>query len=83
MTAIRGRVSKFGRNSLFAEFRKAVGLDQGGDVVVERNGSEIRITTIDEVVSRAQAITRRFLGGKPLASVDAFLAERRREESRE
>ena len=83
MNAIHGRVSKSGRISLPAEFRKAVGLDHGGDVVVELNGSEIRIRTIDEVVSRAQALTQLLLGGKPSASVDAFVAERRRDASQE
>ena len=78
MNAIHGRVSKSGRISLPAEFRKAVGLDHGGDVVVELDGREIRIRTVDEVVSQAQALTRRLLGDKPAASVDAFLAERHR-----
>ncbi|HIJ37748.1 MAG TPA: AbrB/MazE/SpoVT family DNA-binding domain-containing protein [Rhodospirillaceae bacterium] len=83
MNAIHGRVSKSGRISLPADFRKAVGLGHGGDVVVELNGNEIRIKTIDEVVSRAQTLTRHLLGGKPSASVDAFLAERRRDASKE
>jgi AbrB family looped-hinge helix DNA binding protein len=79
MRAVRGRVSESGRLSIPAEFRKAVGLEHGGAVVVELDGREIRIRTIDEVVDRAQALTRRLLGGKPDASVDAFLAERRGE----
>jgi AbrB family looped-hinge helix DNA binding protein len=83
MNAIHGRVSKSGRISLPAEFRKAVGLDHGGDVVVELSGNEIRIRTIDEVVSRAQALTLYLLGGKPSASVAAFLAERREDASQE
>jgi bifunctional DNA-binding transcriptional regulator/antitoxin component of YhaV-PrlF toxin-antitoxin module len=72
-----------GRLSLPARFRKAVGLERGGEVLVELDGREIRITTVDEVVSRAQALTRRLLGEKPEASLDAFLAERRREAERE
>ena len=83
MNAIRGRVTKSGRVSLPAELRKAIGLDRGGDVVFELDGREIRIRTVDEVIDRAQAITKRLLGGKPEASVDAFLAERRREAKRE
>ncbi|HIJ62577.1 MAG TPA: AbrB/MazE/SpoVT family DNA-binding domain-containing protein [Rhodospirillaceae bacterium] len=83
MNAIHGRVSKSGRISLPAEFRKAVGLDHGGDVVVELNGSEIRIRTVDEVISHAQALTRQLLGEKTSASVDAFLAERHRDASQE
>jgi AbrB family looped-hinge helix DNA binding protein len=83
MNAIRARVSESGRVSLPAEFRKAVGLDRGGDVVVELDGREIRIRTLDEVVSQAQALTHRLLHGKSGASVDAFLTERRREAERE
>ncbi len=79
MNAVRARVSASGRLSLPAAFRNAVGLEQGGDVVVELEGREIRIRTIDEVVSHAQALTRRFLDGMPDASVEAFLEERRRD----
>jgi AbrB family looped-hinge helix DNA binding protein len=83
MNMTQGRVSKSGRISLPAEFRKVVGLDHGGDVVIELTGNEIRIRTIDEVLSHAQALTRQLLGDKPSASVDAFLAERRRDAQRE
>ena len=79
MNVIKGRVSESGRVSIPAEFRKAVGLEHGGDVVIELVGREIRIRTIDEVVAHAQAIARRLTAGKPDASVDAFLVERRRE----
>jgi bifunctional DNA-binding transcriptional regulator/antitoxin component of YhaV-PrlF toxin-antitoxin module len=83
MNRSKGHVSKSGRLSIPAEFRKAVGLDYGGDVVIELAGREIRIRTIDEVVAQAQAIARRLTAGKPDTSVDAFLAERRREAERE
>ncbi len=83
MNSIQGKVSKSGRISLPAEFRKAVGLDQGGDVVVELAGREIRIRTIDEVLDRAQALTQHLLGNRPAASVDGFLAERRQDALRE
>lgn len=83
MNAIHGRVSTSGRISLPAEFRKAVGLHDGGDVVVELAGDEIRIRTVDAVVARAQAIARRLLGDGPEGSVDAFLEERRREAAQE
>ena len=51
--------------------------------MVELDGREIRIRTVDEVVGRAQILTRRLLGDNPDASLDAFLAERRREAARE
>src|SRR5437660_12611972 len=37
---VRGHVSASGRLSLPAEFRKAVGLEHGGDVVVELDNRE-------------------------------------------
>jgi AbrB family looped-hinge helix DNA binding protein len=83
MKAIHGRVTASGRISLPAEFRKAVGLHGGGDVVVELAGDEIRIRSVEAVVARAQAIARRLLGDDPEGSVDAFIAERRREAARE
>jgi AbrB family looped-hinge helix DNA binding protein len=83
MTTARGRVSESGRLSIPAEFRKAVGLERGGDVVVELDGREIRIRTVGEVIAQAQALTRRLIGGKPEASVDAFLSQRRREAAHE
>jgi AbrB family looped-hinge helix DNA binding protein len=77
MNAVHGRVSESGRLSIPAEFRKAVGLEHGGNVVIELVGREIRIRTVDEVVAQAQAIAHRLTAGNPDASVDAFLAERR------
>jgi bifunctional DNA-binding transcriptional regulator/antitoxin component of YhaV-PrlF toxin-antitoxin module len=83
MTVVHGRVSGSGRLSIPAEFRKAVGLERGGDVVVELDGREIRIRTVGEVIAQARALTQRLIGDKPEASVDAFLSERRREAARE
>jgi AbrB family looped-hinge helix DNA binding protein len=83
MSGILARVSESGRLSIPAKFRKAVGLERGGEVVVELDGREIRIRTIDEVVGRAQALTRQLIGEQPDSSLDAFLAERRRETARE
>jgi len=83
MHAIHGRVSPSGRISLPAEFRKAVGLHAGGDVVVELAGDEIRIRSVDAVIARAQELSRRILGDRPEGSVRAFLDERKREAERE
>ena len=83
MAAIRAHVSDSGRLSLPAPFRKAIGLDHGGTVIIELVGREIRIRTLDEVIAEVQALTRRLLGDKPEASVDAFIAERHREAERE
>lgn len=83
MNAVKAKVSESGRLSIPADLRRAVGLEHGGDVVVELDGRDIRIRTLDEVIARAQALTRQLLGDRPEASVDAFLAERRREAAKE
>jgi AbrB family looped-hinge helix DNA binding protein len=77
MNSVRAKVSESGRVSLPAEFRKAVGLDHGGDVVIELEGKAIRIRMLDDVIAEAQRRSRQILGDKPAGSVDAFLAERR------
>jgi hypothetical protein len=82
MNTVQGRVSECGRLNIAAEFRKAVGLEHSGNVVIELVGREIRIRTVDEAVAQAQAIARRLTAGNPDASVDAFLAKRIRSASR-
>ena len=83
MKRVRVRVSPAGRLSIPAGFRAEIGLPRGGDVVIELVGRELRIRTLDEIVAQAQALTKQLLGDKPEASVEAFLAERRREAVRE
>lgn len=75
MNAYRGRVTESGRLSLPAELRRSVGLENGGDVVIELEGQTIRVRTVDEVVADAQALMRELLGGRKL-TVDDFLADR-------
>src|SRR6516165_8219057 len=43
MNTVQGRVSESGRLSIPAEFRRAVGLEHGGDVVIELVGHFARI----------------------------------------
>jgi hypothetical protein len=69
--------------SVPAEFRKAIGLEKGGDVVVELDNRELRIITVHEAIARTQELSRRLLEGKPDISVDDFIAERHREAERE
>lgn len=75
---VSGRITPSGRISLPAEFRRAIGAEQGGDVVVELDGDEIRIRTVRAAVARSQALAQRLFGDNPEVSSDAFLAERKR-----
>jgi AbrB family looped-hinge helix DNA binding protein len=84
MKSVKATVSESGRLSLPAEFRKALGLERGGAVVIELEGNEIRIHTPAEGLRRAQKIARQLLPkGTRGSTVDEFLAERRREAKRE
>lgn len=83
MNSVCAKVSQSGRLSLPAEFRKAIGLERGGDVIVELDGHDLRIRTVDEVIARAQKLSRRALAGKPDVTVDDFLVERRLEAAKE
>ena len=76
---MRAKVTPEGRVSLPAAIRKRHGLAQGGEVLVEDTGDAIVLRTLDQAVARAQAMSRRLVAGRPGASVDDFLAERRRE----
>ncbi len=83
MNVIRAKVSESGRLSLPAEFRRAVGLECGGEVLIELEGQEIRIRSVEEAILQAQELTRRLLGGKPGVSVEDFLKDRRQDAARE
>jgi AbrB family looped-hinge helix DNA binding protein len=75
----RGHISPSGRISLPAEFRRALGLERGGNVIVELDGGDIRIRTVREAVAQAQAMSRQLLVDKPAISVEDFLAHRRKD----
>lgn len=67
-----------GRMSLPADIRKRLGLASGGAVLIEETDDGVILRTVDQAVAKAQAIAKRY-AGQPGASVDAFLATRRRD----
>lgn len=74
---IQVKVASNGRLVLPAAVRQRMGLEKGGEVVVEETEDGLMLTTPKQRVRRVQAISRRFFAGKPGGSVDDFLAERR------
>ena len=76
---MKARVMPDGRVSLPADLRKRHGLAQGGEVIVEDTGDAIVLRTLDQVVARAQELSRKLTAGRINTSVDAFLAERAQE----
>jgi AbrB family looped-hinge helix DNA binding protein len=74
--AVKAKVTPDGRLSLPADLRKRHGLSQGGEVIVEDAGDAIILHTLDQVVARAQALSRKLTSHAPTASVQGFLADR-------
>ena len=80
---VRTKISETGRISIPADFRKALGIGGARDVIVELAEDEIRIRTLDEIVTRAQRRARELLSAKPRASVEDFIRDRRTEAEHE
>ncbi len=76
---MKTKVMPDGRISLPAGLRRKHGLTGGGDVIVEDAGDAIILRTLDQVVARAQALSRKLTDGRQGATLDDFLAERARE----
>ena len=75
-TETRTRVNQNGRVVIPSSFRKALGIKVGDEVVLRIEDDELRITTLQRRIQKAQRRARRYL--KPGTSlVDELLAERR------
>lgn len=73
------KITASGRLSLPADLRKRLGLSSGGNLLIEETDNGIVLRTTAQAVANAQAIVRKYTGDNPEASVDAFLANRRKE----
>jgi len=76
MEEARARVNENGRVVIPASFRNALGIHVGDEVVLRIEDDELRITTQQRRIERAQRRARRYL--KPGTSLAGeLLAERR------
>ncbi len=78
MTVVTTKISESGRLTIPASLRSAVGLERGGDVIVEVVDGELHVRTVAQAMERARAVARRIVTEKAGASVDDFLKDRRR-----
>ena len=76
------QVGPDGRVVIPAAYRRLLGIEDGGHVLLLPEDGEVRLIGHDGAIARAQALVAPFLKDES-RSVDAFLAERRREASRE
>ena len=71
-----------GRVVIPADFRKALGVTKGGEIILQWEEDGVRITTMKQNVERAQRHARKY--AKPgVSMVDEFIAERREAAKRE
>jgi AbrB family looped-hinge helix DNA binding protein len=78
----RMRVNENGRIVIPASFRKALGINAGDEVVLRIKDDELRISSLNRRIERAQRLVRRHV--KPGASLaDELIAERREASKRE
>lgn len=82
MDTVRVLVSENGRLVIPSAFRKALGINRGGEVTLELDEDGVRISTTKLRIARAQRRVRKYI--KPgISLVDELIAERRREAKRE
>jgi AbrB family looped-hinge helix DNA binding protein len=78
----RIRVNENGRVVIPAPYRKALGIKPGDEVILRMEDDELRITTMQRRIERAQRRVRKYV--KPGVSlVDELIAERREAAKRE
>jgi AbrB family looped-hinge helix DNA binding protein len=78
---VRLNVNENGRVVIPLEFRRALGIQAGDEVILIWKDDEIRITTQARRIERAQRNVRKYV--KPGVSlVDELIADRRREVAR-
>ncbi len=78
MAEIRTRLAEGGRVVIPAEYRRALGLRVGDEVILRLEGEELTILTPRQAIRHAQLLVRRYIPeGRRL--VDELIAERRGE----
>jgi len=81
-TETRTRVNENGRVVIPSSFRKALGIKVGDEIVLRIEDDELRITTQQRRIQRAQRRAKQYLK-KGTSLVNELLAERRQAAKRE
>jgi AbrB family looped-hinge helix DNA binding protein len=82
-TVVKTRIGAGGRVVIPAEFRNALGLSEGDEVLISCDGSEVRLSTVTERVRRVQRFIAERIPPGGLSIVDELIADRRAETTRE
>jgi len=82
MARLLTKLGEGGRLVIPAEYRKALGVETGDDLVLVLGDNDIRVLTPQEAIRRAQALVRKYVPEGRMLS-DELIADRRREARRE
>ena len=83
MSAVRAKIGPSGRLVIPAEYRKALGISVGDDVVLHLEDGELRILSVSRAIHRVQDAVRRYAGDDEVLWSEELIAERRAEAARE
>ena len=78
MNEIKTRLAEGGRIAIPVEYRQALGLQVGDELIMRLENGEIRIFTLHRAVKHTQELVRQYIPQGRLLS-DELLAERRLE----
>ncbi|MBI2917749.1 MAG: AbrB/MazE/SpoVT family DNA-binding domain-containing protein [Chloroflexi bacterium] len=81
MMSEKTKLGPGGRIVIPADYRKALGLKPGDDLILILDEGELRLMTLRRAIERAQAIVRRYVPEGRLLS-EELLEERREEAAR-
>ena len=78
MTQVRTKIDEGGRIVIPAEYRQALGLQVGDEVILRLEGRELCIFTLNQAIKRAQELVSRSIP-QERSLADELIAERRGE----
>ncbi|MBV1692689.1 AbrB/MazE/SpoVT family DNA-binding domain-containing protein [Novosphingobium sp. G106] len=76
---VQVNITPNGRMSLPADIRKRLGLADGGAVFLEETTDGVMLRTAAQAVAHARTLAKKFADKRDDATVDAFLAQRRKD----
>lgn len=82
MNETRVKISKGGQVVIPAEYRKALGLQTGDEVVIRINKRGLHLSNLNQVIQHAQELVRRYVP-KERSLVNELIAERHKEAENE
>lgn len=78
MSQIKTKLGEGGRIVIPAEYRQALGLQVGDEVILRLEDKELRIFTLNQAIRRAQELVNRYIP-QERSLADELIAERRLE----